>query len=85
MKPRKSDQNHVWIKTALRIKGKSFSSIAAELGVQPATVSLVSRGLGRSRRIEAAIAAAIGFSAKDLWPERYRRSPRVINDMEWAA
>ncbi len=82
---RNDNGHHLWIKTALRIKGKSFSSLAAELGVQPATVSLVSRGLGRSRRIETAIAAAIGFSAQDLWPERYRHSPGLINDSERAA
>lgn len=62
--------NHHWIKTALAKRGISFSAIAADLGLTPTTVCGVSRGRGRSARIENAIAEAIGFSVAEIWPDR---------------
>jgi lambda repressor-like predicted transcriptional regulator len=68
----RDDRNHQWIKTALKIRRTSLTAIAAKLGVTPSTVCMVSRGAGRSRRIEAAIAEVIGYSPAELWPDRYR-------------
>ncbi|WP_446745937.1 helix-turn-helix domain-containing protein [Sphingomonas sp. OTU376] len=65
------DRRHTRIKSALALKGLTLSSIARDLGVAPGTVSIVSRGFRRSRRIETAIATALGCRPADLWPERY--------------
>lgn len=53
------------------MKGSSLAQIARELGVTPTTVTIVSQGFRRSRRIEAAIAARLGVAPARLWPERY--------------
>jgi len=65
------DRQHARIKGALALRGLTLSSIARDLGVAPGTVSIVSRGFRRSRRIESAIAMALGCSPAELWPERY--------------
>lgn len=65
------DRNHQWIRVALKKRGLSMSDIARRLEVQPTTVCMVSRGAGRSRRIEQAIADAIGFRPDEIWPDRY--------------
>jgi lambda repressor-like predicted transcriptional regulator len=65
------DKQHARIKSALALRGATLSSIARDLGVAPGTVSIVSRGYRRSRRIEKAIADALGGSPEDLWPDRY--------------
>jgi len=65
------DRQHDRIKGALELRGLSLSAIARELDVAPTTVSIVSRGIRRSRRIEAAIASAIGVAPAELWPGRY--------------
>lgn len=67
----RDDRNHQWIKIALKMRSTSLTAIAARLGVTPSTVCMVSRGAGRSRRIEAAIAEVIGYSPAELWPDRY--------------
>lgn len=66
-----NDRQHARIKGALALKGLTLSSIARDLKVAPGTVSIVSRGFRRSRRIESAIAIALGCAPSDLWPERY--------------
>ncbi|MBS0437641.1 MAG: helix-turn-helix domain-containing protein [Proteobacteria bacterium] len=58
----------------LRLAGSSLAEIARELSVTPTTVTIVSQGQRRSRRIEQAIAAKLGTTAASLWPERYRGS-----------
>jgi Ner family transcriptional regulator len=65
------DKRHGRIKAALELRGKSLSHIARNLDVAPTTISIVSRGFRRSRRIEAAIAGELGLSAAQLWPDRY--------------
>jgi lambda repressor-like predicted transcriptional regulator len=65
---------HAQIKSALSLKGQSLSDIARALGVSPCTVSIVSRGFRRSRRIETAIAEAVGSTPAKIWPKRYRQS-----------
>ena len=63
--------HHERVKMRLRLVGSSLSEIARELEVRPTTVTSVSQGYRRSRRIEAAIAAKLGISPDRLWPERY--------------
>lgn len=79
----RDDRNHQWIKLALKKRRTSLSSIARELGVQPSTVCMVSRGAGASRRIESAIAMVIGYSPEEIWPDRYtapKGRRKVTND-----
>ena len=63
-------RQHEWIKMQLRLCGSSLADIARELGVAKTTVTAVSQGLRRSRRIEAAIVAKLGMPPERLWPER---------------
>lgn len=65
------DIRHSRIKSALRLRNRSLSDIARTLDVDPGTVSIVSRGFRRSRRIESAIAEALGQQPAELWPDRY--------------
>ena len=67
------EKRHNRIKAALQLKGSSLSAVARHLNVTPTTVSTVSRGFRRSRRIETQIAAELGCDIEDLWPERYKR------------
>lgn len=62
---------HERIKMRLRLAGSSLADVARELGVAGTTVTSVSQGYRRSRRIEAAIAAKLGMKPGDLWPGRY--------------
>lgn len=73
------DKKHARIKSALSLKRISLSDIARSLEVTPSTVSIVSRGFRRSRRVEQAIAAALGQAPEDVWPERYVRSQQPSN------
>lgn len=63
--------HHERIKMRLRLAGSSLSEISRELGVRPTTVTSVSQGYRRSRRIELAIASKLGMSAEAVWPDRY--------------
>lgn len=60
---------HEWLKMQLRLKSQSIASVARELGVLPSTVTLVSQRKTRSRRIETALAVAIGAERTDLFPD----------------
>ncbi|MBU1385162.1 MULTISPECIES: helix-turn-helix domain-containing protein [Alphaproteobacteria] len=66
------DKRHARIKSALSLKRISLSDIARSLAVTPSTVSIVSRGFRRSRRVEQAIADALGQRPEEIWPDRYR-------------
>lgn len=62
---------HEWIKSRLRLAGSSLAKVAKELGLSPTTVTIVSQGMRRSRRVESAISAKLGIPAATLWPEKY--------------
>ncbi len=66
-----ADIRHEHIKWLLKTQGSSFTNIARALDVGPSAVTLVSKGRARSRRIEAAIAAATGLKPAQLWPDNY--------------
>lgn len=69
-------EQHERIKMQLRLVGSSLSAVARELGVRATTVSSVSQGYRRSRRIEAAIAEKLGLVADKLWTDRaFGRQP----------
>nr|WP_316629612.1 helix-turn-helix domain-containing protein [uncultured Brevundimonas sp.] len=65
------NKRHGRIRDALALKGVSLSDIARSLEVSPSSVSIVSKGHRGSRRIEKAIADALGQPPESLWPERY--------------
>lgn len=64
-------RQHERIKMRLRLGGCSLADIARELGVARTTVTSVSQGYRRSRRIEGAIADKLGVTPAQLWPDRY--------------
>lgn len=66
-----ADVEHEHIKWLLKKQGTTLADIARALNVGPPAVTLVCKGRGRSRRIEAAIAAATGLAPAQLWPENY--------------
>jgi lambda repressor-like predicted transcriptional regulator len=69
--------NHERVKAALAVNGCTLAQVARELGVAASTVTIVSQGDRRSRRVETAIARAAGKEPAHLWPERYPMPVRV--------
>lgn len=67
------EKQHQRIRAALSLKGITLSSIAKELNVAPATITVVSKGYRRSQRIERAIADALGSTPAQIWPDRYSK------------
>lgn len=63
-------EKHAKVKYLLALAGSSFSDVAARLGVSASTVSAVSLGRSRSRRIEAELSKRTGVPEVELWPER---------------
>lgn len=68
---RASLRQHERIKMRLRLCGSSLAEVARELGVARTTVTSVSQGYRRSRRIESAIADKLGQPTERVWPDRY--------------
>lgn len=66
-----AERQHQRIKAGLRLRGSSLAAVARSLDVAPTTVTIVSKGYRRSRRIEQAIADALGMSPGAIWPDRY--------------
>ncbi|MEN8720210.1 MULTISPECIES: helix-turn-helix domain-containing protein [Pseudomonadota] len=64
-------EQHERIKMRLRVAGSSLAEVARELGVAGTSVTSVSQGYRRSRRIESAIADKLGVVPSSLWPDRY--------------
>ena len=59
------------VKAALRKRGTSLAQIARDLNIDRSTVSSVLKGVGRSRRVENAIAQGLGKPLAVVFPERY--------------
>lgn len=64
-------EEHERIKMRLRLVGSSLADVARELSVTPTTVTSVSQGYRRSRRVESAIAEKLGIAPHELWRDRY--------------
>jgi lambda repressor-like predicted transcriptional regulator len=60
-------ETHERLKAELRIRGTSLAKIGRELGVTPAAMTLVGKGVSRSARIEGAIALALETTPDALW------------------
>ena len=65
-------ERHAHIKCQLKLRGLSLAELASQIGVGASAVSSVSLGKSRSKRIEKHLAAALGKTAKELFPERYQ-------------
>lgn len=63
---------HERLKAELRIRGTSLAQISRDLGVTDLALSLVGKGFNRSRRIEKALADAVGTTPEALFPDRYQ-------------
>jgi lambda repressor-like predicted transcriptional regulator len=62
-------ERHEYVKSGLRLAGTSLAALGRELGVKNSTMSSVSMGAAKSKRIQQAIAAALSVSVVELWPE----------------
>jgi len=67
--PKNPAERRVWICGQLRLKGKSLRRLAAQNGVSQQAMSAAL--LNSSSHLEPVIAAAIGLTAKQLFPERF--------------
>ncbi|WP_298976250.1 helix-turn-helix domain-containing protein [uncultured Roseobacter sp.] len=63
---------HERLKAELKVRGTSLAQLARDLGVSGTSMSLVSLGKHRSRRIEKAIADVMQMTPEELWPDRHR-------------
>ena len=66
-------QLHVHIKHALNLKGSSLADIARTLNISQGSVSQVSIGRSRSKRVESALASALETTPEQLFPDRYNK------------
>lgn len=58
-----------WIKAELMRRGVRQTHIADRLGVTPSAVGQVIHGRRPSPRIREAVAAALGLTVEELWPD----------------
>lgn len=67
--PTKEDLDaHERLKAELRIRGTSLAQISRELGVSDSALTLVGKRMCRSKRIEKALARAMGMPPEELFP-----------------
>jgi len=72
-----------WVLFQLHLRGESFASIGAELGI---TRNSVSQALDLpSARVERALAAKLGVTPAALFPERFDRNGRRFHQERGAA
>ena len=64
-------EQHERLKAELRIRGTSLAKISRDLGISGTSMSLVGLGKHRSKRVERAIAEALGTTPEQLYPDRY--------------
>jgi len=66
------------IKAEIHRRGSSFADLARDCGLTATVFSQVKRK--HNKRAEASIAAFIERKPEELWPERYRKKPRIISN-----
>lgn len=59
------------VKSLMVLKGIKNVDIARKLGLSPVTVSIVLTGRRKSRRIQKAIAEALGVNYEKLWHKKH--------------
>lgn len=62
---------HAEIRNQLDAVGLSISALARDMGIRPASITVVSQGFRRSKLIEKRLADALGTTPEQLFPERY--------------
>ena len=67
------------IQAFLKLKALTQNDVARRIGVGKGTVSLVIRGVRRSKRIESQIASMIGVKVSNLWLPTKRTNIRFKN------
>jgi lambda repressor-like predicted transcriptional regulator len=73
--------NHERIKYKLRMQGYSLTDVSRILEVSKPTLTLISLGQQRSRRVESGLASILGEKLSEAFPDRYRI---LDNDQETA-
>jgi transcriptional regulator with XRE-family HTH domain len=58
------------LKILMLQRGVTYKGIANKLGVSRKTVAVVASGFSTSKRIQAALAEAVGKSVQELWPDK---------------
>ncbi len=61
---------HERMKAELRIRGTSLAQLARELGVTDSALTLVGKRISRSKKIEQALADALGDRREVLFPDK---------------
>lgn len=64
-------ERHQRIRVGLHARGVTLADVARQLRLAAVTVTTVSQGYRRSRRIEAELAQRLGTTPEALFPERY--------------
>ena len=67
------------IRAELAARGKPIAALARDLGVSIQTVSAAIRR-PTSRRVERAIARALGMAPREIWPDRYPATKRASKE-----
>jgi lambda repressor-like predicted transcriptional regulator len=75
--PTKNDLDaHEMLKARLRINGTSLAQLSRELGVTDSALTLVGKRMCRSRKIERALADALGVTPESLFPDHGEGEPK---------
>ena len=64
-------RRHEFIKSHLRLANTSLAQLGRELGLKNGTMTTISKGQGRSKRVQLHIAAALDIPEWKLWPEYF--------------
>jgi len=67
-------EKHSLLKFRLSQNGTSMAKIARELGITNSSVTVVSQGYRRSKRVEKALAEALNTTPELLFPSRYEET-----------
>ncbi|MCK0121069.1 helix-turn-helix domain-containing protein [Loktanella sp. F6476L] len=67
-------RRHELIKSQLKLSGSSLAELGRELELKSETMTTVSKGRGKSRRVQLHIAKALGLEPSTLWPEAFSKT-----------
>jgi Ner family transcriptional regulator len=64
-------KRHAEIRARLIEAGTTLRALARDIGVAPATLITVSQGHRTSHRVQSELAAKLGLTPEELFPDRY--------------
>lgn len=74
---------HEFIKAQLRIRQTSLAETGRLLGIKTGTMSAISQGIGKSKRVQRKLAEILDIPPSTLWPERFeKQNEEKTNDLE---